>query len=160
MQLIERLRASARDDRDLEAQIASVDALGRLRDAGSFEFLVSLLEREETDLLRATHASLVRLSCQDFGITTKKWLAWYDKNGERHRVEWLIDSLTHSDERLRRRANDELKHLTQEYFGYDPEQSKKEREAAQRQYRAWWQRVGFRLFTEPGSGDSGQAHGQ
>jgi hypothetical protein len=160
MQLIERLRASARDDRDLAAQTASVDALGRLRDAGSFGFLVSLLDREETDLLRATHASLVRLSCQDFGITTKKWLAWYDKNGERHRVEWLIDSLTHSDERLRRRAIDELKHLTQEYFGYDPEQSKKEREAAQRQYRAWWQRVGFRLFTEPGSGDSGQARGQ
>jgi hypothetical protein len=75
-------------------------------------------------------------------------------------VEWLIDSLMHSDERLRRRAIDELKHLTQEYFGYDAEQSKKDREAAQRQYRAWWQRVGFRLFTLTGIGDSGQAHGQ
>ena len=90
----------------------------------------------------------------------KKWRGWFDKNAERHRVEWLIDSLMHSDKRLRRRAIDELKHLTQEYFGYDPELPKKDREAAQRQYRAWWQRVGFRLFESPSSGDSGQAHGQ
>jgi hypothetical protein len=160
MLLIERLRASARDERDLESQVASVDALGRLRDADSFELLVSLLDRSETSLLRAAHASLVRLSCQDFGVSIKKWRGWFDKNAERHRVEWLIDSLMHSDERLRRRAIDELKHLTQEYFGYDAEQSKKDREAAQQQYRAWWQRVGFRLFTSPGTGDSGQAHGQ
>jgi len=160
MQLIERLRASARDERDLEFQVASVDALGRLRDADSIEFLISLLDREENSLLRATHASLVRLSCQDFGVTAKKWRAWFDKNSERHRVEWLIDSLMHSDERLRRRAIDELKHLTQEYFGYDSELPKKDREAAQRQYRAWWQRVGFRLFTSPVEGDSGQVQGE
>ena len=71
-------------------------------------------------------------------------------------MEWLIDSLMHSDERLRKRAGEELKHLTREDFGYHPEGRKKEREAAQKQYRAWWQRVGFRMFLEWENGDSGQ----
>jgi hypothetical protein len=160
MQLIERLRASARDGRKLQPQVTSIDALGRLRDADSFEFFVSLLESPEVAVIRAAHASLVRLSCQDFGTHKKKWTAWFDKHSPQHRVEWLIDGLMHTDERLRRRAGDELKHLTQEYFGYDPGASKKERDAAQQKYRVWWQRVGFRMFVRPEPNGSGQAHGQ
>ena len=160
MQLIERLRASARDGRKLQPQVTSIEALGRLRDADSFEFFVSLLESPEVAVIRAAHASLVRLSCQDFGTHKKKWNAWFDKHSPQHRVEWLIGGLMHTDERLRRRASDELKHLTQEYFGYDPGASKKERDAAQQKYRVWWQRVGFRMFVQPEPNGSGQAHGQ
>ena len=160
MQLIERLRASARDGRQLEPQVTSIEALGRLRDADSFELFVTLLDSAENRLIRAAHASLVRLSCQDFGISKRKWSAWYAKHGGRHRVEWLIDGLMHPDERLRRRASDELKHLTQEYFGYDPGLPKKEREAAQHKYRTWWQRVGFRMFVRSETSGPGQAHGQ
>lgn len=160
MQLIERLRASARDDRKLQPQVTSIEALGRLRDADSFEFFVSSLESPEVAVIRAAHASLVRLSCQDFGTHKKKWTAWFDKHSPQHRVEWLIGGLMHTDERLRRRASDELKHLTQEYFGYDPGASKKERDAAQQKYRVWWQRVGFRMFVRPEPNGSGQAHGQ
>jgi hypothetical protein len=157
MQLIERLRASARDDRDLQRQVTSIEALGRLRDADSFEFLVSMLDSPKSEVVRAAHASLVRLSCQDFNTNRKRWSSWFRKNGGRHRVEWLIDGLLHSDERLRRRASDELAHLTDEDFGYDPGQPKKQRDAAQRKYREWWQQVGFRLFVEAGASDSGQA---
>ena len=160
MQLIERLRASARDGRKLRPQVTSVEALGKLRDADSFEFFVSLLESPEDAVVRAAHASLVRLSCQDFGTHKKKWNAWFDKHSSRHRVEWLISGLMHSDERLRRRASDELKHLTQEYFGYEPGGSKKEREAAQQKYRVWWQRVGFRMFVQPEPNGSGHVHRQ
>ena len=160
MQLIERLRASARDGRKLQPQVTSVEALGRLRDADSFEFFVSLLESPEDAVVRAAHASLVRLSCQDFGTHKKKWNAWFDKHSSGHRVEWLIGGLMHSDERLRRRASDELKHLTQEYFGYEPGSSKKEREAAQQKYLVWWQRVGFRMFVQPEPNGSGHVHRQ
>jgi hypothetical protein len=160
LQLIERLRASARDGRRLQPQVTSIEALGRLRDADSFEFFVSLLESPEVEVIRAAHASLVRLSCQDFGTHKKKWTAWFDKHSGQHRVEWLIGALMHSDERLRRRASDELKHLTQEYFGYDPGLSKKEREAAHQKYRVWWQRVGFRMFVQPEPNGSGHAHGR
>jgi hypothetical protein len=157
-QLIERLRALARDDRDVRKQIASVDALGRLRDVESFEFFASLLESHEPELVRAAHASLVRVTCQDFGNSRRKWASWFEKHAAKHRVEWLIDALRHSDERLRRRAGDELEHLTQEDFGYDPGSSKKEREAVQDKYRLWWQQVGFRLFVEPEPHGSGQGH--
>ncbi|MGB8329800.1 MAG: hypothetical protein WCE62_06710 [Polyangiales bacterium] len=160
VQLIERLRASARDGRRLQPQVVSIEALGRLRDVESFEFFVSLLDGPDSAVIRAAHASLVRLSCQDFGTNKKKWTAWFDKHSDRHRVEWLIDSLMHSDERLRRRASDEIKHLTQEYFGYEPGLTKKEREAAQQKYRVWWQRVGFRMFVEPEPNGSGHAHSQ
>jgi hypothetical protein len=160
VQLIERLRASARDGRRPELQIISIEALGRLRDVDSFEFFVSLLDAPDPGVIRAAHASLVRLGCQDFGNHKKKWTGWLDKHGDQHRVEWLIDSLMHSDERLRRRASDEIKHLTQEDFGYEPGLSKKEREAAQRKYRVWWQRVGIRMFVETEPNGSGHAHSQ
>jgi len=159
-QLIERLRASARDGRNLGPQVTSVDALGRLRDAESFEFFVSLLESPVTEVVAATHASLVRLSCQDFSTSKKKWSAWFQKHREEHRVVWLINALMHSDERLRRRASEELKHLTQEDFGYASEHSKKARMAAQRKYRTWWVAVGFRIFVEPQPNGSGHAHDQ
>jgi hypothetical protein len=159
-QLIERLRASARDRRELRPQVISIEALGKLRDADSFEFLVSQLESTEIEVVKAAHASLVRLSCQDFGTHQKKWTSWHQKHGDRHRVEWLIDGLMHSDERLRRRAGDELKHLTQEDFGFEPGLPKKQRESVQQKYRLWWQRVGFRMFVEPEPTDSGHAQGQ
>ncbi len=159
-QLVERLRASARDDRKLEPRVTSLEALGRLRDADSFEFFVSLLQSSEPEVSRAAHASLVRLSCQDFGTSKKKWTSWFRKHGDRHRVEWLIDGLMHSDERLRRRASDELKHLTREYFGYEPGESRKKRGVAQQKYRVWWQRVGFRMFVDPDAPASGVPHGE
>lgn len=159
-QLIERLRASARDGRNVESQAAAVDALGRLRDADSFEFFVSLLESPDPDVVGAAHASLVRLSCQDFNRSKKKWSVWYEKHRAEHRVVWLINALMHSDERLRRRAGDELRHLTQEDFGYEPGKSKKLRLAAQKKYRTWWVGVGFRMFVEPQPGGSGHAQSQ
>jgi hypothetical protein len=159
-QLIERLRASARDGRNVESQAASIDALGRLRDADSFEFFISLLQNPESEVVGAAHASLVRLSCQDFNRSAKKWSAWYDKHSVEHRVVRLINALMHSDERLRRRAGEELRHLTQEDFGYEPGKSKKLRIAAQKKYRTWWVGVGFRMFAEPEPGGSGHAHSQ
>jgi hypothetical protein len=156
--LIERLGALARDDRKPQLQVTAIDALGRLRDAESFEFFISMLENPSPEIQRAAHASLVRLACQDFGDSKRKWASWFDKHRERHRVEWLIEGLMHSDERLRRRASDELRHLTQEDFGYEPGSPKKERQAAQEKYGLWWRRVGFRMFVEPEPHGSGQPH--
>ncbi|NNE17664.1 MAG: hypothetical protein HKN10_04215, partial [Myxococcales bacterium] len=130
---------------------------GRLRDAESFEFFVSLLESPESAVFEVAHASLVRLSCQDFNRSQKKWNAWYEKHRVEHRVVWLINALLHSDERLRRRAGEELRHLTQEDFGYEPGKSKKLRAAAQKKYRTWWVGVGFRMFVETPPGSSGHA---
>ncbi len=158
--LIDKLRAIAADGRKLLPQVTAVEALGRLRDTESIEFLVSLLESSEEKLVRAAHASLVRLTCQDFGTSKKKWRGWYAKNASAHRVEWLIDALMHQDERLRRRAGDELEHLTQEFFGYEPGLGKRARQTAQKRYRDWWYEVGARMFLNQEPGRSGHAPSQ
>jgi hypothetical protein len=155
-QLVKMLRSTARDPQNSERQVVAVEALGRLRDVGSFEFLLSLLNVANEELVRAAHASLVRLSGQDFGKSTKKWGNWYQKNRSKHRVQWLIDALMHSDPRLRRRASDELKHLTQEYFGYHPTLPRRDRDRARNKYLSWWQQVGFRMFSEEDPALAGQ----
>jgi hypothetical protein len=71
-------------------------------------------------------------------------------------VQWLIDALMHSDPRLRRRASDELKHLTQEYFGYHPTLPRRDRDRARNKYLTWWQQVGFRMFSEEDPALAGQ----
>ena len=145
-QLVERVRAIAKAKRDPSTQATAIEALGRLRDADSIEFLISLLDEEDERVTHAAHASLVRLCCQDFGLSARKWNSWVSRHRTSHRVEWLIDGLTHSDLQLRRRAGDELRHVTQEYFGYHAGLPKHDRQVAQRKYRHWWQQRGRRLF--------------
>ena len=90
--------------------------------------------------------SLVQITRQDFGDSIPRWLLWIDDNKDRHRIEWLIDALSHSSETMRREAADELKELTHEYYGYHPSLSKKEREIAQKKYRKWWNAEGRTRF--------------
>ena len=60
------------------------------------------------------------LTRQDFGTSARRWLSWAERHGDRHRIEWLIDGLLHSDEQLRSAAADELKALTQEVLRLSP----------------------------------------
>jgi hypothetical protein len=69
------------------------------------------------------------------------------EHGARHRIEWLIDALTHADEVIRTRAGEELKQLTQQYFGFHPGTTRREREVAQEKYRRWWQTEGRQQFS-------------
>ena len=86
------------------------------------------------------------LTRQDFGNDPDRWDPWTEANKDRHRIEWLIDGLLHGDEELRRAAGEELKHLTQEYYGYHPALPKRDREVAQRKYRRWWESEGKQRF--------------
>jgi hypothetical protein len=121
-------------------------ALGELRDQKALELLIDLLATSEPELVSAAHRALVTLTRQDFGDSMRRWQAWAERNSERHRIEWLIDGLLHNEETIRAAAADELKTLTQEYFGYHPASPKKDREIAQRKYRAWWESDGRRRF--------------
>jgi len=93
------------------------------------------------------HAALVVITRQDFGRTSAAWKPWIDANAPKHRVEWLMDSLLHNDEEIRRAAGEELKVLTQEYFGFHPSLPKRERELAHRKYRQWWEQHGASRFS-------------
>lgn len=145
--LTERLRAEARiPSALLDYRMMALRALGELRDRAALDMLALFVEKEREELAEAAHRSLVQITRQDFGDSVPRWLLWIDDNKDRHRVEWLIDSLSHVDETMRRKAADELKELTHEYYGYHPALSKKEREIAQKKYRRWWEANGRHRF--------------
>jgi HEAT repeat protein len=141
------LRRTARvRGKDMSRRLHAMAALAALRDTGALRLLVDLLEDEEADVRRAAHGALVGITCEDLGESARRWVAWADKNEGRNRIEWLMDSLLHADEALRAQAGDELKSITQQYFGYHPGASRKEREVVQTKYRNWWEREGKSLF--------------
>jgi hypothetical protein len=137
------LRRSARiRGKDPKKRIHALAAIAAIRDAGALGALVELLEDDDREVVRQAHVALVALTAEDLGLSPRKWTAWVEKHGKRHRIEWLIDALTHSDETLRTAAGDELKQLTQQYFGFHPSTTRREREVAQEKYRRWWQAEG------------------
>lgn len=145
--VVQMVRATARvPRRSPDHRARAARALGELRDAGSLELLIDLLEGGADILVQSAHIALVILTRQDFGPTRSRWMPWFEANRERHRIEWLIDGLMHDDEALRTAAADELMHLTQEYYGYHPRLPKHDREIAQRKYRRWWESEGHRRF--------------
>ena len=119
---------------------------GHQRDEGALDLLVRMLDVDEERLREAAHQSLVLITRQDFGRSRDGWAAWASEHRGTHRIEWLIEALMHEDAKLRRLAGDELKHLTQAYYGYQHALPKRDREVAQRKYRQWWESEGRALF--------------
>ena len=135
-----------RPGKDPRRQRLAVEALGALRDARALRTLLVRLSDRDESVVRAAHTALVVLTGQDFGFAARKWETWVEGWGRAHRVEWLIESLLHNDEGVRTLAGEELKLLTQQYFGYHPALSRREREVAQRKYREWWELEGRLSF--------------
>ncbi|HEX3773524.1 MAG TPA: HEAT repeat domain-containing protein [Polyangiaceae bacterium] len=123
-----------------------IEALAELRAPLVIPTLVRLLEDGSPDIVRSAHWALGVITRQDFGTKAALWEEWWLRNGKRHRIEWLIDSLLHENQDVRRAAGDELKSLTKEYFGYYDDLPKKEREKAQDRYRQWWETKGKARF--------------
>jgi hypothetical protein len=141
------LRVKAADEREaIPARLSAIEAISVLRDPGSVELLIGLCHHESRQLSVPAHRSLLAITGQDFGDSDRKWKSWYDKNKTRPRAEWLIDSLMHSEERMRNLAAVELQKLTQVYYGFVASASKRERERAQRRYRDWWTTTGRTQF--------------
>jgi len=126
----------------LPARLAAIDATSNLRDGQSVPALVELLANADRQLSIPAHRALVAITCQDFGSNTKKWRLWYEDNQHRHRVQWLIEGLMHSEQSLRSAAGIELQKVTQVYYGYVASAPKRDRERAQRRYQDWWDSEG------------------
>jgi len=129
-----------------ESRHSLIEALAELRAPLVIPTLVRLLEDGSPDIVRSAHWALGVIARQDFGTNAALWDRWRLANAGRHRIEWLIDSLMHENQELRRTAGDELKSLTKEYFGYYDDLPKKERERAQERYRQWWEAKGKARF--------------
>lgn len=132
--------------KDLSRREHAIDAVAELRDAEMVPKLIELLREPDESLVKHVHKALVKIGCIDFGRSHKKWQAWWEKNRSRHRIEWLIDSLVTAAEPLRRQAGEELKRITQEYYGYHAGSPKRDRELIANKYRQWWSATGQRKF--------------
>jgi HEAT repeat protein len=124
---------------------AAAHALGELRDVRSILDLIDATERDPGTATEA-HRALVLITKQDFGTKAKKWRKWWEEHRDRSRIEWMLEALAHSDERIRLSASEELKRLTGEYFGYHHDGARREREEARQRWLKWWDDVGKKRF--------------
>jgi hypothetical protein len=131
--LNEMLRAA-----DPQERAAAVRAMAELREAALVPELIRALGDGDEAVVAASERALAILTRQDMGGDARRWVKWWELNANRHRIEWLIDALTHEVSEIRRAAGDELKAVTKEYFGFAPELPARDRERAQQRYRDWW----------------------
>ncbi|MFT3766109.1 MAG: hypothetical protein QM820_11425 [Minicystis sp.] len=128
------------------SRVLAIETMGEIRSGALVPSLVAALEYAAEDIAEAARRALLVIARQDFGRDGDRWREWWARNGNRHRIEWLIDALMHDQPAVRRAAGDELKALTKEYFGYYDDLPKRERERAQQLYRTWWEREGRARF--------------
>lgn len=127
-------------------RLTAMEVLSELRHPQAVPYLVLVLEDNPVDVVHAARRSLVILARTDLGTSATAWSDWWRGNSGRHRIEWLIDALTHDSRDTRRAAGEELKALTREYFGYYDDLPPADRRQAQEQYREWWESRGKARF--------------
>jgi len=130
---------------DPETVAAATTAIVHLCDIEAVDELIEAVERGDRGGEHVRKA-LVALTAQDFGLSTRKWRKWYDGAAKRHRIEWLIDGLSHKEDAIRELAINDLRRITGEYFGYHHDLPRKERELAADRWQSWWREVGMRRF--------------
>jgi hypothetical protein len=117
---------------------ALVRALGDVREPALVPELIRRLGDSEPSVSAAAHAALEQTTRQDVGTDPRSWARWYGQHGAQHRIEWLIDALTHERADIRHAAGEELRALSRQYFGYSSDLPARERERSQQRYRDWW----------------------
>lgn len=133
-------------DEPMQRRLLAIEALSDIRVPSVVPILITGLYEESEAVIEAARTALMIVTRQDLGRNPQVWTAWWELHQSEHRVEWLIQSLTHDTPSIRRAAGDELKHLTREYFGYYDDLPLRERERAQSRYAQWWQDDGQYRF--------------
>ncbi|HJL15481.1 MAG TPA: hypothetical protein RMH99_07500, partial [Sandaracinaceae bacterium LLY-WYZ-13_1] len=108
--------------------------LGQLRDAEAVPQLIEQLGAP-AEVSEAARRALVRIVGRDIGRFRFRWRGWWNGHGDQGRERWLMDALDQADDRLRRRAFDELVLLTGE--GFDRRAALATRDGA-REVAAWF----------------------
>jgi hypothetical protein len=117
------------------AQIETVDK-------ASVAALIRQLGGSKKEEVEAAHAALVRVTKQDFGTKPRRWETWWEKHQDDRRVEWLFEGLGHRQTTIRASAEEELRALTGQYFGYHFDLPRREREEARARWQSWWYESG------------------
>lgn len=125
---------------------SAVHAMAELREPSLVPELVRTMADGDEHVVASAHAALVQVTRQDLGLDARPWFRWWELNSSRHRLEWLIDALTHDVAEIRRAAGDELRATSKEYFGYSADLPPRDRERSQQRYRDWWVTEGRARF--------------
>jgi hypothetical protein len=97
---------------------------------------------EETgDGAKAAHLALVAITKQDFGPKAKRWTSWWERHQDDDRIDWLFEGLSHKAGEIRAAAEQELRGLTGEYFGYHFDLPRRDRQAARARWQSWWREL-------------------
>ena len=131
---------------DPEVIGAAATAIVELGDTSAIADLIGVIERADRGGEHARKA-LIALTAQDFGPNEKKWRRWHEAARGRHRIEWLIEGLSHKEDAIRETAINDLRRLTGEYFGYHHDLPRRERDIAAERWATWWRDAGQRRFT-------------
>ncbi len=105
-------------------------------DKAAVPALIERLEMAEDDA--DAYQALVAIARQDFGPKAKRWTIWWESHQDEERVDWLFEGLSHKTPEIRAAAEQELRALTGEYFGYHFDLPRRDREAARARWRSWW----------------------
>jgi hypothetical protein len=130
----------------MHRRLLAIEALVDLRVAAVVPILIGGLRDPSDSIVEAARTGLIVVTRQDLGRHFDVWDTWYAAHKGMHRIEWLIDALTHDTHSIRRAAGEELKLITREYFGYYDDLPARERERAQQRYRQWWTEDGQYRF--------------
>jgi hypothetical protein len=128
--------ALSEDDR-----LVILEAIVELRFGEAVRYLISLLEGSSS-LAQSVAWALSSLTRQEFGRDRGAWDAWWKAHSSQHRVEWLIDALTHENDDIRRAARDELESISQRQFQVSPGGGGGFWQDLKAQFQTWWETVG------------------
>ncbi len=130
-------------------RLAAIDALCDMRDTLAIPDLILLLSDPNPGTAAAAQQALVTLTRQDFGYSKDDWTSFYTLNETRHRLEWLIDALNHTNPTLRQLAAEELHAVSRIYVGDIDDRDEEQRLRVQRKYREWFRTTGGRSVRPP-----------
>jgi HEAT repeat protein len=123
-------------------RLAALDALSDLRNGQAIPSLTKILIDTNPSIRAAARQTLCNLACRDFGYDIDAWSHWWAHNAQRHRVEWLIDSLSDDSATTRQAAFDELRAISRIYVGQYDDNVPEQRTRVQERYRQWWNETG------------------
>jgi hypothetical protein len=123
----------------------AAEVLGAFRDVPSVPRLIELIKHPDASVVAASRRALVEITKQDFANSRWRWRSWWERHRHEPRVEWMLEGLAHPEPEVRLSASEELRSMTQEYFGYAFDLPKREREDARKKWVDWWRAHGSKL---------------
>ncbi|MFN3199840.1 MAG: HEAT repeat domain-containing protein [Bradymonadia bacterium] len=125
---------------------AAAEAAGRMRLASSVPGLVGCLSNPAPGMVDPIHRALRAITGHDLGKEPIPWREWYSKHRHKHRLEWLLEGLTHGNARVQGAIWRELVILAGRDLGDPVRGTTQTRTSARRSWRAWWEEEGRKKF--------------